>query len=241
MIWTVNLLGLDYASLPVEQVTALIAARKPDAPFRYVVTPNADHLVRLWRNPDLLPLYQSAWLRVLDSRVVARAALLCGLQAPAVCPGSDIMAALARTLAYRDTVTVIGGSRRVFAALGPTRIHRHSPPFGFEHDKAALARAAAFVCERRSRYVFLAVGSPRQEILAAAIMQSGGACGTGLCIGGSLAFLTGEHRRAPYWMQACNLEWAHRLGAEPARLARRYLVDSPAVFALLLRERLLRS
>jgi len=35
-------------------------------PFGYVTTPNADHLVRLSRRPELMPLYQDAMLRLLD-------------------------------------------------------------------------------------------------------------------------------------------------------------------------------
>ena len=54
-------------------VLGWLAARPADAPFGYVVTPNADHLVRLQRQPELRPLYADAMLRLLDSRVVARA------------------------------------------------------------------------------------------------------------------------------------------------------------------------
>jgi exopolysaccharide biosynthesis WecB/TagA/CpsF family protein len=85
--------------------------------------------------------------------------------------------------------------------------------------------------------VFLAVGSPRQERLAAAVAASGQGTGTGLCIGASLGFLAGAEQRAPAWMQLHGLEWAFRLGADPRRLARRYLLDSPHVVSMLLRER----
>jgi UDP-N-acetyl-D-mannosaminuronic acid transferase (WecB/TagA/CpsF family) len=38
-------------------------------------------------------------------------------------------------------------------------------------------------------------------------------------------------------MQRAGLEWLFRLGSEPHRLARRYLLNSPAVFRLLLAAR----
>ena len=87
-----------------------------------------------------------------------------------------------------------------------------------------------------ARFIFLAVGSPRQEILAAAIRDTGQATGIGLCIGASLEFVAGHIPRAPPWMRRAGLEWLYRLGHEPRRLARRYLRDCPAVFPLLLRE-----
>src|SRR5262249_39263108 len=49
----------------------------------------------------------------------------------------------------------------------------------------------------------------------------------------SLAFYAGEVRRAPAWMSRCGLEWIHRLGREPRRLWRRYLVDAARVTPVL--------
>jgi UDP-N-acetyl-D-mannosaminuronic acid transferase (WecB/TagA/CpsF family) len=48
----------------------------------------------------------------------------------------------------------------------------------------------------------------------------------------------GAAARAPDWMQRGGAEWLHRLLCDPRRLARRYLLDDPPIFSLLLRERL---
>jgi len=56
--------------------------------------------------------------------------------------------------------------------------------------------------------------------------------------GGLFDFLSGKNRRAPNWMQAAGLEWAHRTFLEPQRLAGRYLMTNPhAAFLLLTRTR----
>jgi N-acetylglucosaminyldiphosphoundecaprenol N-acetyl-beta-D-mannosaminyltransferase len=107
---------------------------------------------------------------------------------------------------------------------------------GFDRDPAAFADTVSFVLAHPARFVFLAVGSPRQERLAAAVAASGRGTGTGLCIGASLGFLAGAEQRAPEWMQLHGLEWAFRLAIDPRRLARRYLLDSPQIVSLLLRE-----
>ena len=81
----------------------------PDAPFGYVVTPNADHLTRLRRHPTLRPLYDNALLRVLDSRVVALLGRGLGLAMPTVATGSDVTAHLLADHACRgERVTIIG-------------------------------------------------------------------------------------------------------------------------------------
>jgi exopolysaccharide biosynthesis WecB/TagA/CpsF family protein len=237
----VRRLGLDFADLDPSAAASLIAEQSADAAFRYVVTPNADHLVRLARRPELSAVYAGAWLRLLDSRVVARAARLLGLAAPRVAPGSDVTALLlAAHLRPGEQVTIIG----LRPARLPALVHRyrlaavahHDPPMGFEHDAAAFREAIEFVVAHPARFTFLAVGSPRQEMLAAAIAATGQARGVGLCVGASLDFLSGAIPRAPAWMRQSGLEWLHRLASDPRRLARRYLVEDPVVFALLFRE-----
>src|SRR3954447_7472754 len=107
---SIRLLGLDFDALSQAEALHLIAARPAGAPFAYVVTPNADHLVRLSRDPATYqPLYDGAWLRLLDSRVVRRLALLFGLPAPPVVTGSDLTAALIRdAAAAREEVVLLG-------------------------------------------------------------------------------------------------------------------------------------
>jgi N-acetylglucosaminyldiphosphoundecaprenol N-acetyl-beta-D-mannosaminyltransferase len=109
---------------------------------------------------------------------------------------------------------------------------------GFEDSPDAFDAAVAFVRANPARFVFLAVGSPRQEYLAAAIGARGGATGTGLCVGASLEFLAGARIRAPRFISRMGLEWLFRLATNPRRLFRRYLINSPVVIALLLRQRL---
>ncbi len=242
----VTLAGLDFDDLDIVQSAAWIAGRPAEAPFGYVVTPNADHLVRVARDPSLAAAYRGALLRLLDSRVVAAAVRLLGMPVPVVAPGSDVTAALiVRHLRPGEGITVVGMPAATIAALtarlGLARPAHHNPPMGFARDPAQLAAAVAFVLAHPARFIFLAVGSPQQEQLAAAVAASGQGRGTALCIGASLAFLAGTERRAPRWMQHAGLEWLFRLVRAPRRLARRYLLDSPAVLALLVRERFRRS
>ena len=239
---TRSLLGLAFADLDVAATAAWIDARPTNAPFDYVVTPNADHLVRLSRNPSLAPLYEDAMLRLLDSRVVAKAARMMGLDPPMVAPGSDLAAhLLGNCLRPNERVTIIGMRASYIAALvvrtGMAAPAHFDPPMGFDRIAGEMARAVAFVRNNPARLVFLAVGSPRQELLAAAIKADGGTTGTGLCVGAALEFLAGMIPRAPGVMQRAGLEWLHRMAVDPKRLGRRYLIDNPPIFRLLWQER----
>ena len=111
-----------------------------------------------------------------------------------------------------------------------------SPRIGFENYPDSFEEALRFIEDNPARLVFLAVGSPRQEIVARALAARGIAVGTGLCVGASLEFLAGTEWRAPLLVQKAGLEWAWRLTQNPQRLWRRYLVDDPAILRLLWRE-----
>lgn len=219
------------------QVLGAIRDRDPAAPFAYIVTPNVDHIVRLQRSrSDLWPAYRAAWMTLCDSRVLARLASLSGLPLP-VLPGSDLtVRMIERVIDRDDRITIIGGGAERVAALadryGLRAVAHHEPPMGFIDDPEAVAHAARFAIEARARYHFFALGSPQQEMLAYRIARTGVATGIGLCVGASLDFLTGAQTRAPASMRRLSMEWLYRLGSDPRRLWRRYLVDGPEIFGI---------
>jgi UDP-N-acetyl-D-mannosaminuronic acid transferase (WecB/TagA/CpsF family) len=49
-----------------------------------------------------------------------------------------------------------------------------------------------------------------------------------LAVGAAFDYHAGTLRRPPAWMQARGLEWLWRLGLEPRRLWRRYVILNPA-------------
>src|SRR6201986_2443137 len=105
----ITLAGLGFDDLDIAHSASWIAGRPAEAPFGYVVTPNADHLVRVSRNPHLRTIYRGAALCLLDSRVVARLARLLGLPTPAVAPGSDLTAhLLAHYIKLGERITIVG-------------------------------------------------------------------------------------------------------------------------------------
>lgn len=66
--------------------------------------------------------------------------------------------------------------------------------------------------------VFVAMGSPKQELLMEEMQKSHQATYQGL--GGSFDVYTGRVERAPQWWVNSNLEWAYRLIKQPSRIKR---------------------
>lgn len=230
-------LGLDFDPMGPDEAACAIATRaRRLAPFSYVATPNVDHLVRLDRNHDLRWLYQDAWLTLCDSRILELFAGLSRVMLPAA-PGADVVERLFRDHIHpEDTVVVVGGEPALVRALRAdfalANIRWFDAPRGLKDDETARAQCAAFIRNNPAPFIFLAVGSPQQEMIAHDVLLHGDAVGVALCCGAGIDFLTGKTRRAPQWMRAGRLEWLHRLVSEPARLWRRYLVDGPRIFGI---------
>jgi N-acetylglucosaminyldiphosphoundecaprenol N-acetyl-beta-D-mannosaminyltransferase len=241
MTGTVPFLGLSFLDLDAASAAELLARRGADAAFAYLVTPDADHFVRLRRSPGLAPLYEQAAWRCLDSRALSHAARWLGLRPPAVATGADILAAiLERHLRPRDRITIIGSDRQGVATLRlrlpAVVVAHHQPPLRLAQDPEGFSEAVAFAVAERARFIVIALGSPLQERLAAAIQHAGGT-GIGLCVGAGLDFWTGITPRAPLWVRRLGFEWIFRLAQEPRRLARRYLIDDWAVLRILVMAR----
>ena len=230
-------IGLDFDPLEPGEADAWLRARGAHSPFAYVVTPNVDHLVRLETADDAVrQAYAQADLCLCDSRVLARLARLCGLRLPVV-TGSDLVARLLESILVEgDKVAVIGSSIESIAALRLRYPHlrfvHHVAPMGLAKDPAAREAAGEAAAATEARTILLAVGSPQQELIARELKAKGGARGTALCIGASIDFLTGAQHRAPRVIQRAGFEWAWRLATSPRRLFRRYLIEGPAIFAI---------
>jgi len=239
-------LGTRFTPLSLVQAQSLLAARAADAPFSYVVTPNSQFVVYAAKGDRRFQApIERAWLAPNDSRVLARLARMFRGIDLQVCTGSDLTACLfAQTIEPTDRIAVIGGDDQLALLLRAryalSGLVQHRPPMGFIHSEAAVAACVDFARQARARFLFIACGAPQSEQLALRIMEQG-ATGTGLCVGSSLLFLTGQIPRAPQFCQRLGLESLYRLVKEPGRLWRRFLTGQLPVLWLALREAMRRE
>ena len=239
----VEFLGLPFCLWTQAEVVQAITTERR-GPYRYVVTPNAYHVVAAHDDPArLLPVYSAAWLSLCDSRILAALARIDRLALPVV-TGSDLVAALladlnapSRTIAPRY-ILVVGPPRSTEAILRaayPNRAFEIMPAPGALARNAELRLAVARACLGRTWDIaLLCLGCPAQELVAQELAELGRKSGVALCVGASIDFLTGAQVRAPRRLQRLGLEWAYRLAREPRRLWRRYLVESPRILGIFL-------
>lgn len=208
----------------------------------WVLTVNLDILRRCVLHPDFRRLTRGVSLAVADGMPLVWASRVQGEALPERVAGSDLIGSLSAVAAERDfSIYLLGGSPGTAERAAEVLRVRSTglriagtacPPLGFEHSSAQVAGIREALIAVRPDIVYVALGSPKQEVLIEQLRDDlPGIWWLG--VGASFSFLAGDIRRAPPWMQRLGLEWLHRLGNEPRRLARRYLLhDLPFVVRL---------
>jgi len=200
----------------------------------WIVTPNLDHLRLLGRDDALCRVYARADLSVADGMPLVWASRLQGTPLPGRVAGSDLIWSLSAAASARGhSVFLLGGdpgtadetAARLRASWPALRVAGSlCPRPGFERREESLTELAHSLREARPDLVYVALGTPKQELLIDRLrMTLPSAWWMG--VGASFTFAAGRVPRAPAWLRRLGLEWLHRLAHEPRRLARRYLVD----------------
>jgi exopolysaccharide biosynthesis WecB/TagA/CpsF family protein len=105
--------------------------------------------------------------------------------------------------------------------------------FPASDDMAVVKR----INDSGAEILLVAMGAPQQELW---LSRRGGSLAppVRMGVGGLFDYYSGRIPRAPGWMREAGLEWAWRLGREPTRLWRRYLLGNPLFLARVLSERI---
>lgn len=248
---TVTLFGLPFSNISVrEAVQTIIALVHQKSGPVYAVTPNVDHIVQITQNPALLPLYQDAYLILIDGQPLMWSARLLGQPLKEKVSGSDLFIQLMPALADQDIQAFfLGGDPGVAEKAADTlceqypnlrRPHTYCPPFGFEFDPGENHKIVDLIDQSKAQILFVGVGAPKQEKWLKAHIAELKHIQFGIGIGASFDFVAGTRKRAPLWMQKNSLEWLYRLLQEPKRLWRRYLVND-SYFVVILAKALFRK
>lgn len=196
-----------------------------------LATINLDHLVKLARDRTFAAAYQAQDFVVADGNPIVWLSQL-ARQPVSLLPGSDLVVPLAQWAADTNTpVALIGTTEPALAAAatalsvaapGVSVVAQLAPPMGFDPASDAAETLLMQAAEAGAGLVFLALGAPKQELLAARGRHLQPHMGFA-SIGAGLDFLAGTQNRAPAWVRALALEWLWRVVRSPARLAGRYL------------------
>ncbi len=247
----VDLDGTGFDRLTEDEVVAIVRDALASGRGGRIMTPNIDILRQAQVDAGVRAYLADADLVVADGMPLVWASRLSGTPLPERVAGSSLIWSLSEGLGRDNrSVYVIGGvpadpvtgeldgatraAGRLAAASPGLRIAGTlSPEYGFERDPQAYAAICRQVAAARPDMVYVGLGFPKQEQVITRLRESLPRAWFIGC-GAAVNFVAGDVERAPRWMQRTGLEWAHRLGTEPRRLAGRYLRhDAPYALRLL--------
>lgn len=239
----VNVLGVGVSAITMAQALASIETWIRDRTPHYVCITGVHGVMESQRDQRLREIHNRAGLVTPDGMPLVWLSHAAGHRHVERVYGPDLMlACCARSLTTGYRHFLYGGAdgvpERLAAALtrrfpGLAIAGTFSPPF--RSSTAAEEQAIVDrIDESGADIVWVGLSTPKQErwmarhvgFLKAPVL---------IGVGAAFDFHAGLKRQAPRWMQRNGLEWLFRLGSEPRRLGRRYLVNNPLfVYRLLL-------
>lgn len=240
-----DVLGVHISA--VNMVGALDAITRwiDDGQRQYVCVTGVHGVMESQRDPQLRLIHNRSGLTTPDGMPMVWAAHWAGLAEVTRVYGPDLMLAAAERAVERGWSFYLYGAARGVPELVTARLRERypglriagtfSPPFrplSAEEDAEVVEKINASGAD----IVWVGLSTPKQERWMATHV---GRLTVPALIGVGAAFdiHAGTLRQAPRWMQRSGLEWLFRLGCEPRRLARRYLVNNPRFVLRVLRER----
>ncbi len=222
-------LGVTYFSGSLATAARLVVDRACAREGGYACLGGAHVLVSAQHDLNLRRALDGAWAVFPDGAPVAWLQRRSGFRRAERVGGPDLMALVcAEGVAANLRHFLLGSTDGVLGQLqrnlerdcpGSAIVGSYSPSREeIDGDGRALVK---HVGSHHAQIVWCAFGAPRQELWMARTAP-GLSSSLLVGVGAAFDFIAGAKPRAPRWMQRAGLEWAHRLGTEPRRLAGRY-------------------
>ena len=236
-------MGVPIAALNVQ--TALDAIERlyeQDRPA-FVAHANTHTLNSAFEDPSYKEVLRRAALVLNDGKGVLLAARILGARLPDDLNGNFFSPLVLELAATRGWPVYFLGARPGIPDAAAANLSRRVPGlktagtrdgfFSVEEEDDVIAA----IRDSGAGLLMVAMGNPAQERwLDRCIDKTEARLGIG--VGAFFDFQAGAVRRAPGWMNRIGLEWLYRLGKEPRRMWRRYLIGNPRFIARVIKERL---
>jgi len=213
-----------------------------------VFTPNVDHLIKLQKDKEFYIAYDIATYKVCDSKILMYAAQFLGTPMKEKISGADLLPDFYNYYRNEEKMKIflLGGEqgvankaqRKINNKVGRNIIvGSYSPSWGFEKNPEECLDIVNLINKSGATVLAVGVGAPKQEKWIYKYKNKLPHIKIFMAIGAAIDFEAGKKPRSPKWMSDVGLEWLHRLVSEPQRLWKRYLIEDPRFFWLILQQK----
>ena len=219
----INILGVGFDSLTMDEAVSRGMALMAEKKAAYVVTPNPEIVMLAREDPALLNAVRDAALVLPDGIGVVKGARILGTPLKEKIPGIDFATNLMAKMSESGQKLFLLGAKPGVAELAAAALQERFPGLvicgtndGYFQDDAPVIEKINAV---QPDLLLVCLGAPKQELwmqtnasrLSVSLMAG---------LGGSLDVFSGVTERAPEIWQKLGLEWLHRLLKEPSRAKR---------------------
>jgi N-acetylglucosaminyldiphosphoundecaprenol N-acetyl-beta-D-mannosaminyltransferase len=112
----------------------------------------------------------------------------------------------------------------------------YSPPFAEKFSDYENQKMIQLINEYKPHILWVSLTAPKQDYW---IYENFDKLNVNIAIGvgGAFEVSAGLIQRAPLWMQKNGLEWLYRFIKEPKRMFRRYFIEAPKFFPLIIKQK----
>ncbi|MFA6523306.1 MAG: WecB/TagA/CpsF family glycosyltransferase [Candidatus Peribacteraceae bacterium] len=235
-----TLLGIPIDAVTMDQAVSRILHLLESHRQHHVATPNSEMLVEASENEVFRRVLQTTSLNIPDGAGLLFAARFTGTRLPERVTGVDTFQHLCLVLTGEHPVFLLGA--RPGVAEKAAEILKSQNPrlkiagtFAGSPKETDTREAIARINASNAAFLFVAYGSPAQELWIAKHLPSLTSVRVAMGVGGSFDFVTGVQKRAPVVFQKLRLEWLWRLIREPRRWRR--IWNAVVVFPLMILRR----
>jgi len=239
---------IDFLSIPIDALTMKQTIHKIDEciqkneHIQHGVI-NAGKVVAMQFNKELYDSVVTCDLINADGQSIVWAARFLGKHLPERVTGIDLMEKLVILAAAKGyTCFFLGAKEEVVSKV----VNIYSQKYG-KHIIAGYRNGyfstdeedevARQIVDSKANILFVAITSPKKEILQNKYQDVLKKINFTMGVGGSFDVIAGKTRRAPRWMREKGMEWFFRFIQEPFRLWNRYMVGNYKFIRLVVKEK----
>jgi N-acetylglucosaminyldiphosphoundecaprenol N-acetyl-beta-D-mannosaminyltransferase len=212
---------------------------------RICVTP-VNNIVWANQDEDLMTLYRTSDMNLADGVPVVWASQFLGDPVGGRVTGLDVLPSFTKISAQRGYTSFYMGAKEGVAELLAEKFSKeypglkitgfYSPPFSNKFSDIENEKIISMINAANPDVLWVSLTSPKQDFWIAEHFHKLNVK-IAIGVGGAFEVCAGLINRSPIWMQRNGLEWFYRFCKEPRRLFRRYFLDAPIFFLLILQQK----
>ena len=226
---TCNIMGVNIAAINMRWLLEYLMKNLADIKGDYICVSNVHTTVTSYDSDSYCAIQNGGLMAIPDGGPLSSVGRKRGYQEMERTTGPSLMGEIFQISAEKGYRHYFYGSTEETLKLLEKKLNEnypgiqiagmYSPPFRVlteEEDRQIVEN----INSANADFVWIGLGAPKQERWMAA--HQGKVNGLMIGVGAGFDYYAGNIKRAPMWMQKCNLEWLYRLMQDPKRLFKRY-------------------